>query len=65
LTDDFCATGAHHKQDIRCAFQGAAENDHAFRREPIHEIGMLSPLWLALQTPIGQPSGALPSDDSK
>jgi hypothetical protein len=35
---------AHHEQDIRRVFQGTAEDDDTFRREPIHEIGMLSPL---------------------
>lgn len=46
LTDCFGALGAHDKQDVRRAFQRAAKNDETFLREPFHEIGMLSPLWL-------------------
>ena len=49
VTDRFCGICAHYKKDIWRAFQGAAQNDDAFRCEPIHEIGMLTPLRLTLQ----------------
>jgi hypothetical protein len=35
------------------------------RGEPIHEISVLSPLRLAFQIPMRQPSGALPSNAGK
>jgi len=47
LTDCFRALGAHDQKDVWRALQRAAKNDDTFLREPIHEIGMLSPLWLA------------------
>ena len=47
LTDCFGVLGTHDKKNVRRAFQGAAENDEAFLREPVHEIGMLSPVSLA------------------
>jgi len=36
----------HDEKDIRRAVQGSAENDEALSLKPIHEIGMLPPLWL-------------------
>lgn len=46
LTDCFGALGPHDKKNVPRAFQGAAENNEAFLRKPVHEIGMLSPVLL-------------------
>lgn len=46
LTDCFGALGAHDQKDVRGAVQRAADHYETFLREPIHEMGMFSPLWL-------------------